>query len=153
MNKVSEQRRGASAMTRRWLPAAAAAALTVAMLVASGPAAADDPFGFLEDAIDGAADAIEGAADSLTTSPDEPESNMAPGGAGDIGVAPTAMVDEASGLKTPGIAEFTYLQPGQQIEVGSKGSLRLTYFSSCTVEVIKGGTVTIGTVSSVVTGG
>ncbi len=139
-------------MTRKWLPAVAAATLAAAMLAHGGPASADDPFGFLEDAIEGAGDAIEGAADALTGS-DQPESNVAPAGATDTGVAPTAVVEEAAGVRTPGIAEFTYLQPGQKIDLGSKGSLRLTYFSSCTVETIRGGTVTIGTLSSEVSGG
>jgi hypothetical protein len=150
MHKISRRRRTPT-MTRRWLPAVMAAALAAMVLARGGPAAADDPFGFLEDAIDGAAEAIEGAADSLTTSPDEPASNVAPGGAADTGIAPTALVEEVSGVN--GIAEFTYLQPGQKIELGSKGRLRLTYMSSCTVETIRGGTVTVGTISSEVSGG
>jgi hypothetical protein len=116
------------------------AVLTLALLGQSVPAAAQDPFGILGDVLD----------DALSS--DEPQSDSAAAPA-DTGAAPTAIVEEAAGLRTPGIAEFSYLQPGQQIELGPQGSLRLTYFSSCAVEVIRGGSVTVGTVSSVVAGG
>ena len=152
MHRNSGHRRVPAAVRHTGRSALVLAALAAAMLAGAVPAAADDPFGFLEDALEGAGDAIEGAADALT-SPDQPESSVAPAGATDTGVAPTAVVEEAAGVGTPGIAEFTYLQPGQKIELGSKGSLRLTYFSSCTVETIRGGTVTIGTVASEVSGG
>ena len=136
--------RSPRAAARKAASSAALAALALLLLGQAGPAAADDPFGFLNDI-------VEDATDALST--DNSSSSSGSNAPADIGAAPTAIVDEAAGLKTQGIAEFSYLQPGQQIEVGPQGTLRLTYFSSCAVEVIHGGTVTVGTVSSVVTGG
>lgn len=138
MQDIREDRRRPRAAARDVASIAAGAALALLFLGPSVPAAAQDPFGFLGDVIE---DALSG------------DKSSSGSGAGDVGAAPTAVVEEASGLRTPGIAEFTNLQPGQRIEVGPGGTLRLTYFSGCTVEVIKGGTVTVGTVSSVVDGG
>jgi hypothetical protein len=117
--------------------------LALSMLVPSVPAAAQDPFGIIGDIVDQATDAL---------SSDEPPSNASAGQI-DNGVGATALVEEVVGIRSPGIAAFSYLQPGQQIDLGSQGNIRLTYFSSCTVEVIRGGRATIGTVASKVTGG
>lgn len=143
MQDITGDRRRPRAALRRSAAIAAWAALSLLLLGRSLPAAAQDPFGFLGAVIEDASKALSG---------NEPSSESGAGGS-DVGTAPTAVVEEATGLRTPGIGEFTNLQPGQRIEVGPEGTLRLTYFSSCTVEVITGGTVTVGTVSSVVAGG
>jgi hypothetical protein len=46
-----------------------------------------------------------------------------------------------------------FISAGQRIPLGKEGQLVLSYFSSCRVETIKGGTVTIGQSESRVDGG
>jgi hypothetical protein len=104
---------------------------------------AEDPFGVFDNVIQDATDAITG-------NKSEPDS---PPQASDAGAINTAVVEDVQGIRTAGVAAFSYLHPGQQIDLGSQGTLRLTYFSSCTTEVIHGGTMTVGTISSKITGG
>jgi hypothetical protein len=107
------------------------------------PAMAEDPFGVFDNVIQDATDAITG-------NKSEPAS---PSETSNAGAVTSAVVEDAEGLRTAGVAAFSYLYPGQQIDLGSQGTLRLTYFSSCTTEVIHGGTMTVGTISSKIAGG
>jgi hypothetical protein len=65
---------------------------------------------------------------------------------------PVAVVEEVSG-KAAGVEFMDYVTPGTKIELGSKGSVVLSYMKSCQREVIKGGTVTVGTERSAVANG
>ena len=66
--------------------------------------------------------------------------------------APAALVED---VDAPGasIGFMDYLVPGQVIELGPKGTLKLGYLKSCLSETITGGRVTIGLQKSEVRGG
>lgn len=66
--------------------------------------------------------------------------------------SPVGIVEEASNTNT-GVAAFDYLRKGERIVVPEGTMITLGYFASCTREVIMGGTVTIGTNQSEVSGG
>lgn len=124
------------------MPASVALAALVAFAMTTGPvpAAAEDLFNSI---LQDATDAISGN-DSAPASPSD---------ASNTGAVNSAVVEEAEGIRTAGVAAFSYLYPGQQIDLGPQGTLKLTYFSSCTSEVIHGGTMIVGTIASTITGG
>jgi hypothetical protein len=66
--------------------------------------------------------------------------------------SPSAIVEDLEG-KPDGIQLMDYVTPGQIIKLGPKDSIVLSYLTSCKHETITGGTVTIGTDHSDVTGG
>jgi hypothetical protein len=66
---------------------------------------------------------------------------------------PAALVEDVKAAGTAGIEFMDFVYPGQSIPLGAQGQLVLGYFSSCRVETIRGGTVTIGTAESRVSGG
>lgn len=130
-----------------YLPASMVLAALVAFAVTIDPvpAAAEDLFNSI---LQDATDAISGNNSAPASTSDT--SNT---GNGNAGAVNSAVVEEAEGIRTAGVAAFSYLYPGQQIDVGPQGTLKLTYFSSCTTEVIHGGTVIVGTIASTITGG
>jgi hypothetical protein len=65
---------------------------------------------------------------------------------------PVAVVEEVQG-KVVGAEFMDYVIPGAKIELGSKGSIVLSYMKSCQREAIKGGTVTVGTDHSTIENG
>jgi len=65
--------------------------------------------------------------------------------------SPTGLVKEASaGLA---VQAFEQVMIGQVIPLGASGHLKISYYQSCLLETIDGGTVTIGSFSSRVDGG
>ena len=64
---------------------------------------------------------------------------------------PVALVEQVRG--NPGVDFMDYVSPGTTIRLGRHGSIVLGYFSSCVVERISGGVVTIGQEQSEVLGG
>lgn len=65
---------------------------------------------------------------------------------------PSAMVEDISSDRDD-VQLMDYLLPGQVIELSGGESLSISYFSSCVMETITGGTVTVGERKSAVTGG
>jgi hypothetical protein len=132
----------------QYMPASMVLAAVVAFAATSdpAPAAAEDLFNSI---LQDATDAISGQPSSSDTA------NTGNGntGNGNTGAVNSAVVEEAEGIRTTGVAAFSYLSPGQQIDLGPQGTLKLTYFSSCTTEVIHGGTMIVGTLASKVSGG
>lgn len=63
----------------------------------------------------------------------------------------TVLVEEASGVA--GVTAFDYLGKGRTVDLGTAGTLVLTYLDSCVRERIAGGSVTIGEGESAVRGG
>jgi hypothetical protein len=63
-----------------------------------------------------------------------------------------ALVSDASDA-TPKLAQDDVLSVGAQFDLGTDGTVTLTYLNSCNLESIVGGHVTIGTEQSTVTGG
>ncbi len=66
---------------------------------------------------------------------------------------PAALVEDVKAAGGAGVEFMDFVYPGQSIPLGAQGQLVLGYFSSCRVETIRGGTVTIGTAESRVSGG
>jgi len=64
-----------------------------------------------------------------------------------------ALVEDVKASGDAGVEFMDFVYPGQSIPLGAQGQLVLGYFSSCRVETIHGGTVTIGTAESRVSGG
>ncbi|MBM3524432.1 MAG: hypothetical protein FJX57_15890 [Alphaproteobacteria bacterium] len=73
------------------------------------------------------------------------------GGRGSGG--PTAMVESIADAQATGLDDFDYLDAGQTFALGAQGRATIAYFESCRVEQIRGGTVTVGTTESRVSGG
>lgn len=65
----------------------------------------------------------------------------------------SGMVEDLKGAPQAGVDLMDWIYPGQRIVLGSGGELSLSYLSSCRVETIKGGTVTVGQSESRVEGG
>lgn len=66
---------------------------------------------------------------------------------------PAAMVEEVKNAPGAGVEFTDYVFPGQRIQLGPRGELKLSYLASCRSETIRGGTVTIGENQSNVAGG
>jgi hypothetical protein len=66
--------------------------------------------------------------------------------------SPAAVVEELAG-SVPGVQFMDYVDPGQVIRLGAHDRIVLGYLKSCWRETITGGTVTVGTEQSEVTGG
>ncbi|WP_119417747.1 hypothetical protein [Desertibaculum subflavum] len=66
---------------------------------------------------------------------------------------PAAMVEEVKNAPGAGVEFTDYVFPGQRIQLGPRGELKLSYLASCRSETIRGGTVTIGESQSSVAGG
>src|SRR5690242_16937624 len=66
---------------------------------------------------------------------------------------PAALVEDVKAGGSAGVDYMDLVYPGQSIPLGAQGQLVLGYFSSCRVETIRGGTVTVGTLESRVSGG
>ena len=64
---------------------------------------------------------------------------------------PVGLVEELMGIDSE-IEEFDYVYKGQQIDLGSDGELVLSYFASCSLERLKGGSVEVGAEASNTTG-
>ena len=84
---------------------------------------------------------------------------LALGGAGVLGFAmsaaaqaPVAVVEDVKGA-VAGVEFMDYVTPGTRIELGSSGSIVLSYMKSCRREAIRGGTITVGAEQSTVDGG
>ena len=71
--------------------------------------------------------------------------------AGDGGAA--ALVEDVKDAPDAGVSFLDYVFPGQTIDLGSKGTLVLSYFDSCMLETIRGGRVTVERGASAVDGG
>jgi hypothetical protein len=65
---------------------------------------------------------------------------------------PVALVEDVSG-NSAGVEFMDYLAAGRELRLGAQDRLVIDYLRSCWRETITGGTVTIGTEQSVVTGG
>jgi hypothetical protein len=65
----------------------------------------------------------------------------------------SGMVEDVKGAPNAGVDFMDFVNPGQQISLGQGGQIVISYFQSCRVETIRGGTVTIGTTESRVQGG
>ncbi|MSP75371.1 MAG: hypothetical protein EXR12_04475 [Rhodospirillaceae bacterium] len=66
--------------------------------------------------------------------------------------APVAVVEDVAG-KPAGVEFMDYVEPGRVIKLAAGDSIVLGYLKSCWRETIRGGTVTVGTEQSEVTGG
>jgi hypothetical protein len=66
---------------------------------------------------------------------------------------PVALVEAVDNAPAASIAMADLLYPGQIIELGNAGVLRLTYFDGCLGETIVGGRVIIGEMTSRIAGG
>lgn len=73
----------------------------------------------------------------------------APAGAAD----PAALVESVENAPDAGVTFLDYVYPGQRIQLGAKGKLQLSYFDTCTLETVAGGTVTVQPGASKVSGG
>ncbi len=69
-----------------------------------------------------------------------------------VAQTPVAVVEDVTD-KVAGVEFMDYVTPGTKIELGSKGSIVLSYMKSCQRESIKGGTVTVGVERSTVANG
>lgn len=65
----------------------------------------------------------------------------------------SGMIEDLAAAPRAGVETMDFVFPGQRIVLGPEGRLTLSYFSSCRVEAIRGGTVTIGQSDSRVEGG
>lgn len=63
-----------------------------------------------------------------------------------------ALVLEAAGTE-PALLRDSLVSPGQSFDLGTTGKVTLAYLSSCVVETIEGGRITVGTGQSAVIGG
>lgn len=66
--------------------------------------------------------------------------------------APVAVVEDVSG-KPAGVEFMDYVEPGRVIKLAAGDSIVLGYLKSCWRETIRGGTVTVGSEQSKVSGG
>jgi hypothetical protein len=66
---------------------------------------------------------------------------------------PAAMVEDIKNAPAAGVEFTDYVFPGQTIQLGQRGELKLSYLASCRSETIRGGTVTVGEQQSTVSGG
>lgn len=66
---------------------------------------------------------------------------------------PAAMVEDIKNAPSAGVEFTDYVFPGQTIQLGQRGELKLSYLASCRSETIRGGTVTVGEQQSTVSGG
>jgi hypothetical protein len=66
---------------------------------------------------------------------------------------PAALVDTVKNAPGAGVEAMDYVYPDQKLALGANGEIVLEYMSSCRVETIRGGTVTVGTTQSSVSGG
>ncbi|HEY7243702.1 MAG TPA: hypothetical protein VH678_07440 [Xanthobacteraceae bacterium] len=67
-------------------------------------------------------------------------------------MVPVALVEEVSGAPA-GVEFMDYVATGKTIQLGTRGSIVLSYLGSCVRETITGGTVTVGADQSEVQGG
>jgi hypothetical protein len=65
----------------------------------------------------------------------------------------SGLVEDVKKAPGAGIEQLDYVFPGQKIQLGKDGELVVSYFSSCKLDTVKGGTVTIGITESSVQGG
>ncbi len=76
------------------------------------------------------------------------------GGGGAVGGdGAAALVEDVKSAPDAGVSFLDYVFPGQTIDLGSKGTLILSYFDSCMLETIQGGRVTVERGASAVDGG
>ncbi len=75
---------------------------------------------------------------------------VVPGGA--IAAGPVAIVEDVD-ASLAGVAFMEYLEAGRVLQLGANGMVAIGYLRSCLRETITGGTVTVGSEQSVVTGG
>lgn len=66
---------------------------------------------------------------------------------------PSGLVEDVRKAPNAGVDALDYVFPGQTISLGKEGELVVSYFSSCKLDTIKGGTVTVGAAESSVQGG
>lgn len=66
---------------------------------------------------------------------------------------PVAMVEEVDNAPGAGVEILDYVYADQEIELGARGALVLSYFESCVRETISGGHVKVGARKSRVRGG
>ncbi len=67
--------------------------------------------------------------------------------------SPSALVEAVEKAPDAGVAFMDYVYPGKVIELGSDGTLTLSYFDTCRTEKITGGQVTVSDGASEVEGG
>lgn len=67
--------------------------------------------------------------------------------------APAALVESVENAPDAGVSFLDYVYPGQSIRLGRSGTAKLSYFDSCTLETVTGGTVTVQPGASRVSGG
>lgn len=60
-----------------------------------------------------------------------------------VAAAPAALVEDIAGAKSP-VRALDYLNAGQTVDLGAKGTMTIGYLASCVQERIVGGLVTIG---------
>jgi len=65
----------------------------------------------------------------------------------------SGMVEDIKSAPQAGVQPMDFVFPGQKIALGASGEIVLSYFSSCQVETIRGGTVAVGQADSKVEGG
>jgi hypothetical protein len=65
----------------------------------------------------------------------------------------SALVEEIKAAPKAGVDFMDFVYPGQNVDLGVRGELVLSYFANCREETIRGGTVTIGEKQSSVQGG
>jgi hypothetical protein len=65
----------------------------------------------------------------------------------------SALVEDVKNAPAAGVETMDFVFPDQNVALGANGELVLNYLSSCRVETIRGGNVTIGTTQSSVSGG
>ena len=70
-----------------------------------------------------------------------------------VPVVPVVLVEQIEGAPASKFQAFDYLYAGQGIDLGSSGSLVLSYLNTCLIERIKGGRVTVGPAGSKVVNG
>ncbi len=71
---------------------------------------------------------------------------------GAIAAGPAAIVEDVD-ASLAGVAFMEYLEAGRVLQLGANGMVAIGYLRSCLRETITGGTVTVGSEQSVVTGG
>jgi len=129
-----------------WLVVAAA-------LSGACPAAAQNPFNFLQQLVP----AVQQPAGQQEASPVSRMQGGQPAGqtgaAGGLGTDAVAVVEAIDEAPDAGVQFMDYVFSGQTLSLGAKGKLTLSYLSGCLVETITGGTVMVAPAGSRVTGG